>query len=82
MLAKVRKRHHICQVNELVKEKLEHKAAKSTAINGCPVSFLFPSYCLWYDTRTLSSLSSTFGDESSGHIFGYLNSVANPLVYF
>ena len=42
MLAKVRKRHHICQVNELVKEKLEHKAAKSTAINGCPVSFLFP----------------------------------------
>ena len=32
MLAKVPKRHQICQVNELLKEKLKHKAAKSTAM--------------------------------------------------
>ena len=35
----------------------------------------------WYNTRTLSSLSSTFGDVCSGYIFGDLNSVANPLVH-
>ena len=42
----------------------------------------FPFSQLLLVARYKDFILATFGNESSGHMFGRLNSVANPLVYF
>ena len=66
-----------------MKEKLEHKVAKSTAMVTVA---LFLSFFPVIVGVMVQGLFQVFRQRlamcHNGHIFGHLNSVTNPLVYF
>ena len=66
-----------------MKEKLEHKVAKSTAmVTGALFLSFFPIIVGGMIQGLYQVFRQSLAMCHSGHIFGHLNSVANPLVYF